>query len=326
MSNAILVTGGAGYVGSHACKALARAAYTPVTYDNLIYGHREAVRWGPFIQGDLADRHLLAETLRRFHVKSVMHFAASASVSDSLKQPELYYTNNVANTLTLLESMREADIRQIVFSSSAATYGTPALVPIPENAPQQPVNPYGETKFAVERMLHWYSKAHGFAYAALRYFNASGADPEGETGEKHVPEAHLIPLILDAAVGRRPHVEIFGTDYPTPDGTAIRDFVHVQDLADAHVRALNHLRAAGESLALNLGTGAGHSVREVIAAAERIIGRPIPKREAARRPGDPPVLVADASRVRTALGWTPRLSDLGTIIDTAWSWHRRNFV
>ncbi len=323
MSKTILVTGGAGYIGSHACKALARAGYRPVAYDNLVYGHREAVRWGPLIEADLADAGTLAQTLRRFKVAAVMHFAAFAYVGESVAKPDLYFRNNVANSLVLLEAMRSRGVRRMVFSSTCATYGSPDRVPIPETAPQRPVNPYGESKLMVERMLHWYGAAYGLAHASLRYFNAAGADPEGEIGEDHRPETHLVPAVLEAASGQRAQIDIFGTDYPTPDGTAIRDFIHVQDLAEAHVKALDRLLAGGPSLTLNLGTGHGHSVREVIAAAERVTGRPIPRRETARRPGDPPMLVADPTRARQALGWAPNLSDLDTILSTAWAWHGR---
>jgi UDP-glucose-4-epimerase GalE len=323
MSKSILVTGGAGYVGSHACKSLASAGYQPVAYDSLIRGHREAVRWGPLIEADLADARQLADTLKRFDVAAVLHFAAFAYVGESTEQPGLYFRNNVANTLTLLEAMRTSAVRHIVFSSTCATYGVPERVPIAESAPQRPVNPYGESKLMVERMLHWYGSAHGFTHVALRYFNAAGADPQAEIGEEHEPETHLIPLVLQAAMGRRAQVDVLGTDYPTPDGTAVRDYIHVQDLAEAHVKALNLLLKGGLSIAANLGTGLGHSVREVIAAAERVTGRRVPRREAARRPGDPPVLVADPARARALLGWRPKLSDLDTIIKTAWIWHNR---
>jgi UDP-glucose-4-epimerase GalE len=318
-----MVTGGAGYIGSQACKSLARAGYRPVAYDSLVRGHREAVRWGPLVEADLADGDRLADTLKRFEVAAVMHFAAFASVGESMTSPELYFRNNVCNSLRLLEAMRAAGVRRIVFSSTAAVYGTPDRVPIPESAARLPVNPYGESKLMVERMLHWYGVAYGFTHAALRYFNAAGADPDGEIGEDHEPETHLIPLVLQAAMGRRGHIDILGTDYPTPDGTAIRDYIHVQDLAEAHVKALQHLLRGGESLELNLGTGAGHSVREVIAAAERVTGRRIPQREAARRPGDPPALVAEARRTRERLGWVPSMSSLDTILATAWAWHNR---
>ncbi|HXQ49772.1 MAG TPA: UDP-glucose 4-epimerase GalE [Stellaceae bacterium] len=324
MTNAILVTGGAGYIGSHAAKALARAGYEPVSYDNLSRGHREAVRWGPLVDGDLADRALLVATLRRYKIVAVMHFAAFAYVGESVREPELYFRNNVANSLVLLEAMGEVGVGEIVFSSTCATYGLPETMPIAEDTPQRPVNPYGESKLMIERMLHWLGGARGLRYAALRYFNAAGADPEGEIGEGHEPETHLIPLVLLAALRRIEAVDIFGTDYPTPDGTAIRDYIHVHDLAAAHVLALDRLRQGGASLALNLGTGRGYSVREVIEMAERVTGRSIARREAARRPGDPPVLVANASRARAVLGWTPMVSGLDDILATAWAWHARS--
>jgi UDP-glucose-4-epimerase GalE len=319
----ILVTGGAGYIGSHAAKALAEAGYEPITYDNLGRGHRESVRWGPLVVGDLADRVLLAKTIERYRVDAVMHFAAFAYVGESVEQPELYFRNNVANSLTLLEAMNEAGVRRIVFSSTCATYGLPEKIPISEDAPQHPVNPYGESKLMIERMLHWQGEARGLTYAALRYFNAAGADPGGEIGEDHDPETHLIPLVLQGAAGMRPAIEIFGTDYPTPDGSAIRDYIHVTDLAEAHVLALKHLLKGGASLKLNLGTGRGHSVREVIAAAERITGRKIARRETARRPGDPPMLVADAQQARATLNWAPKRSGLDDILSSAWAWHMR---
>ena len=323
MSQTVLVTGGAGYIGSHACKSLAGAGYRPVAYDSLVRGHREAVRWGPLVEADLADTERLADTIKRFEVAAVMHFAAFAYVGESMTNPELYFRNNVGNSMRLLEAMRGAGVRHIVFSSTAATYGIPERVPIPEDAPQRPVNPYGESKLMVERMLHWYGEAHGLTHAALRYFNAAGADIDGEIGEDHDPETHLIPLVLQAASGDRPQIDIYGTDYPTPDGTAVRDYIHVQDLAEAHVKAIAHLLRGGASLQLNLGTGSGHSVREVIASAERVTGRRIPQRESPRRPGDPPVLVAQASRARDALDWTPAVSDIDRILATAWAWHSR---
>jgi UDP-arabinose 4-epimerase len=325
MSKAVLVTGGAGYIGSHACKALARAGYAPVVLDNLVYGHREAVRWGPLVEGDLGDRHLVAATLKRFDIAAVMHFAAFAYVGESMTKPELYFANNVVNSLGLIEAMREAGVRRIVFSSTCATYGVPDRVPIGEDMPQRPVNPYGESKLMVERMLHWAGVAHGLQHLSLRYFNAAGADPEGEIGEHHEPETHLIPLVLDAATRRRAQIDVYGTDYPTPDGSAIRDYIHVTDLAEAHVLALGRLERGGTDTALNLATGTGHSVREVIAAAERVTGKRIPVREAPRRPGDPPALVADAARARAVLHWTPSHSALETILATAWAWHLRRF-
>jgi UDP-arabinose 4-epimerase len=321
MSQSVLVTGGAGYIGSHACKVLARAGYRPVVFDNISRGHREAVRWGPLVEGDLADRGRLVGALLEHRVSAVMHFAAYAYVGESVADPGMYYRNNLGGSLSLLEAMREAGVPNVVFSSTCATYGTPDDVPIRETVPQRPVNPYGETKLAIERALHWYGQAYGLRSVSLRYFNAAGADPEGEIGELHDPETHLIPLVLEAALGRRPHVEIYGTDYPTPDGTAIRDYIHVQDLAEAHLRALEHLGGGRESTALNLGTGQGHSVREVVRAAEAISGRPIPCRDVARRPGDPPVLVADPGLAAELIGWHARISDLDTILRTALAWH-----
>jgi UDP-glucose-4-epimerase GalE len=315
MSNTILVTGGAGYIGSHACKALAAAGYQPVAYDNLSRGHRESVKFGPLVEGDLADRARLASTLRQYDIGAVMHFAAFAYVGESVEKPELYFRNNVVNSLILLEAMIETGVKHIVFSSTCATYG------LPETTPQQPVNPYGESKLMIEQTLRWLAPAHGMTYTALRYFNAAGADPQGTIGEDHEPETHLIPLVLYTALGRRASIDILGTDYPTPDGSAIRDYIHVQDLADAHVRSLDYLQKGGASVALNLGTGQGHSVREVIAAAERVTGRPIARREAPRRAGDPPMLVADPAKARELLGWMPTVSDLDSILRSAWTWH-----
>lgn len=323
MSQSILVTGGAGYIGSHACKALARAGYRPVVYDDLSRGHREAVRWGPLVEGDIGDTPRLAAAIEEHAVTAVLHFAAFAYVGESVGDPARYYHNNLCGSLSLLEAMRETGVGEIVFSSTCATYGTPDTVPIRETAPQRPVNPYGETKLAIERALHWYGEAYGMRSISLRYFNAAGADRDGEIGECHEPETHLVPLVLAAALGRRPAIEIFGSDYPTPDGTAIRDYIHVDDLAEAHLRALERLRAGGDSIALNLGTGHGHSVREVIAAAEVISGCKIPVRDAPRRPGDPAALVADPRLAAETLGWQARFSDLDTIISAALDWHRR---
>lgn len=323
MSKSVLVTGGAGYVGSHACKALARAGYCPVVYDNLSRGHREAVRWGPLVEGDLADTGRLAAALDEHRVAAVMHFAAFAYVGESVADPAMYYRNNLGGSLSLLEAMRQVEIDRIVFSSTCATYGVPEGVPIRETSPRLPVNPYGETKLAIERALHWYGVAYGLRSISLRYFNAAGADPDGEIGELHEPETHLVPLVLQTALGQRHHIDIYGTDYPTPDGTAIRDYIHVQDLAEAHLRALECLGAGGESTAVNLGTGCGHSVRQVVRAAEAISGNQIFCREAGRRPGDPPALVADPGRAAELLGWRARLSDLETILRTALAWHVR---
>ena len=326
MKKSILVTGGAGYIGSHACKALAQAGYLPIAYDNLAAGHREAVRWGPLVVADVADGDRLRGAIDSFGVAAVMHFAASALVAESVEQPLRYFRNNAAGSLALLEAMHACHIRHIVFSSTCAVYGIPQQVPIPVGIDERPINPYGESKLVVERMLHWCSRAFQSTFAALRYFNAAGADPDGLIGEDHSPETHLIPLILDAALGRRPHVDVLGTDYPTADGTAVRDFIHVTDLADAHVRTLEYLLQGGASITLNLGTGQGHSVREVIAAAERVVGHPIPARESARRPGDPPVLVADPSTSRALLGLAPAHSDLDTILRTALAFKRNGFA
>jgi len=323
MSQSVLVTGGAGYIGSHACKALAQAGYVPVTYDNLSRGHRRAVRWGPLVQGEIADRASVAAALTAHRVSCVMHFAAFAYVGESGTDPALYYRNNVIGTLALLDAMRETGTDRIVFSSTCATYGLPDSMPIAEATPQRPVNPYGETKLAIERVLHWYGAAYGLRSVALRYFNASGCDRAGEIGEEHDPETHLIPLVLRAALGSGPPVSIFGTDYPTPDGTAIRDYIHVEDLATAHVRALQYLAEGGSSTAVNVATGRGYSVREIIAAAARASGRDVPHREAPRRPGDPPTLVADPSLARSVLGWRAECSDLDTIIGSALAWELR---
>jgi len=320
----VLVTGGAGYIGSHACKELARAGHVPVTIDNLVYGHRSAVRWGPFVRGDLADGPLVRRVLREHRIKAVMHFAAYAYVGESMQEPGKYFENNFCNSVTLLEAMRAEGVEILVFSSTCATYGNPRTVPIREDHPQQPVNPYGESKLFVERMLERFGAAHGLRYAALRYFNAAGADADGELGEDHDPETHLIPLVIEAAQGRRPHVSIFGTDYPTRDGTAVRDYVHVTDLARAHVSALRRLQIGGECMRLNLGTGQGHSVREVIRMVEDVGGRMVPVKEAPRRPGDPPELVAASSQAGDMLDWSPRHSDLRNIIETAWRWHARH--
>ena len=317
----VLITGGAGYIGSHTAKTLAAAGVEPVVLDNLGTGHRRAVRWGPLDEGDLADAALVRAVLRDHRVEAVVHFAASAYVGESMRDPRRYFRNNVANTLTLLDAMLDAGVGAIVFSSSCTTYGVPEALPIAEDHPQCPVNPYGESKLFGERILRRYGEAYGLRWAALRYFNAAGADPDGEIGEDHDPETHLIPLVIAAALGRRSHLDVYGTDYPTPDGTAIRDYVHVTDLADAHARALRHLLAGGRGFALNLGTGRGHSVREVVAAVERAGGRPVPIREVERRPGDPAALVADARQVIQVLGWEPRYPSLASIVETAWRWH-----
>jgi UDP-arabinose 4-epimerase len=323
MSASVLVTGGAGYIGSHACKALARAGFRPIAYDNLVYGHRDAVRWGPLVDGDIGDGPRLRAVLSAERVVAVMHFAAFAYVGESMTDPARYFRNNLVGSLTLLDAMRDVGIDRMVFSSTCATYGAPEQVPISEAATQRPVNPYGESKLMVERVLDWYDRAYETKSVSLRYFNAAGADLEGEIGEQHDPETHLIPLAIKAALGQGPALNIFGSDYPTADGTATRDFIHVADLADAHVLALRHLLFGGASLKLNLGTGQGHTVREVVRAVERATGRPVPVIEAPRRAGDPPALVADASLARLKLDWTPTSSDLDTIVGSAVRWHQR---
>lgn len=317
----VLVTGGAGYIGSHTCKALAQAGFTPVTYDNLVYGHRQFVKWGPFVEGELGDAAHLARTFREYAIDAVIHFAAYAYVGESMTDPGKYFRNNVVNTLNLLDTMAANQVKHIVFSSTCATYGIPERVPIDEAHPQRPVNPYGESKLFVEKALHWHGVAHDLRWFALRYFNAAGADPDGELGEEHDPETHLIPLVIKTALGQRSHVDVFGTDYPTPDGTAIRDYIHVRDLADAHVRALQHLRSGQPSNVANLGTGTGHSVKQVIEMVEHVTGKKVNARLAPRRAGDPPALVADPRHANALLGWRPGSSDLKTIIETAWRWH-----
>jgi UDP-glucose-4-epimerase GalE len=319
----ILVAGGAGYIGSHCCKALARAGYEPIVYDNLSTGHRGAVRWGEFIEGDLRDGDRLSQVLREQRPAGVMHFAALALVGPSVVDPGSYYDVNVVGTLRLLEAMRDTGIGQLVFSSTCAVYGQPETVPITEALPCRPVNPYGASKLACERMMEDFDLAHGLRSVRLRYFNAAGADPEGEIGERHDPETHLIPLALDAALGRHPHVNVFGDDYPTPDGTALRDYIHVMDLAAAHVAALRYLLDGGTTEALNLGTGRATSVTEVIQTVEAVSERPVARRYAARRPGDPAVLVADPAKARSVLGWEASQHGLSQIVRDAWNWHRR---
>lgn len=314
----VLVVGGAGYIGSHTAKTLKRAGHNPVVIDNLSTGHRWAVRWGPLIEADLADKKAILQAIRDHQIEAVIHFAANAYVGESMQNPAKYFRNNVANMLNLLEAQHESGVKHIVFSSSCTTYGIPERVPISEDFPQSAISPYGESKLMGEKMLKWFGECYGLGWVALRYFNASGADPEGEIGEVHDPETHLIPLVIDAALGKRPPVRIFGTDYPTPDGTAIRDYIHVMDLADAHLRALQYLLEGGESTAFNLGTGHGHSVREVITAVERVGGRKVPAEEAPRRAGDPPALVADPSKARRILGWEAQYRELNQIVETAW--------
>lgn len=324
----VLVAGGAGYIGSHTCKALAQAGHVPIVYDNLHTGHAWAVKWGAFEQGDINDAAALTAAMRRHRPDAIINFAALAYVGESNKEPTLYYRNNVAGMLTLLEAMRANDVGTIVFSSSCATYGIPERLPIVEGLRQDPISPYGRSKLMGEHILRDACAAHGVAAIALRYFNAAGADADGEVGEEHDPETHLIPLVLQAAAGMRPDIAIFGTDYDTPDKTCIRDYVHVTDLAAAHVAALSACRA-GQFAAYNLGAGHGVSINDVISRARAITGRPIAARAEARRPGDPPVLVADAALARQALDWKPGHSGLDNIVTTAWRWmteHRKTVL
>jgi UDP-glucose 4-epimerase len=317
-----LIVGGAGYVGSHVNKYLAERGFRTVVFDNLDRGHREFVKWGEFEKGDLADREALRACFRKYSIRSVMHFSAFTYVGESVEDPERYYRNNVANALNLLSVMREFGTARFIFSSSCAVYGVPETIPMEEDHPKRPVNPYGRTKWMIEMILEDYARAYGLKYAILRYFNAAGADPDGEIGEWHDPETHLIPLVLDGALGIRRDVRIFGTDYETPDGTCIRDYIHVFDLADAHVLALKKLLDGGKSDSFNLGNGLGFSVREVIETARRVTGRNIPAIEGPRREGDPPVLIGSSEKAKRVLGWKPRYAGLEAILETAWKWHR----
>ena len=315
----VLVAGGAGYIGSHAVRALLAAGHDAWALDNLSRGHADAVPADRLIVADCHDWDAVAETLRAHEIDSVMHFAAYALVAESVAEPLMYWENNVAATETLLSAMRECDVRRFVFSSTAATYGAPQYTPMDEAHPQQPINPYGETKLAVERMLRACAAAHELEAVSLRYFNAAGVHPDGDLGERHDPETHLIPLVLQVAQGTRDAVSIFGEDYDTADGTCIRDYIHVCDLCDAHVAALVQMTGEPGHTAYNLGTGTGHSVREILDAARDVTGHPIPAVTAARRPGDPPVLVAAADRARERLGWTPRYPDVRTLLEHAWA-------
>jgi UDP-glucose 4-epimerase len=316
----ILVVGGAGYVGSHTVRRLLRSGHDVIVYDNLSKGHRQSVSGAQLVVGELADRDHLMRVFTEQKIEAVMHFAAFALVGESVAQPAIYYQNNVAATLELLEAMRAAQVWRIVFSSTTATYGQPQQIPIAETTPQLPINPYGFTKLVIEHALADYAHAYGFGCAALRYFNAAGANPDGDIGEDHDPESHLIPIVLQTALGQRERIGIFGDDYPTPDGTCIRDYIHVDDLADAHLRALDLLKPAS-NLQLNLGTGQGHSVRSVIEACRKITGHPIPTTIEARRAGDPAELVADSSLAQKVLGWKPVYTEIESIVATAWKWH-----
>ncbi|MBD2245602.1 UDP-glucose 4-epimerase GalE [Nostoc sp. FACHB-888] len=322
----ILVTGGAGYIGSHTVLALKQAGYNVVILDNLVYGHRdlvEKVLQVELIVGDTGDRALLDHLFKTRDIAAVMHFSAYAYVGESVTDPAKYYRNNVVGTLTLLEAMLTASVKKFVFSSTCATYGVPEFVPIPENHPQNPINPYGATKLMVERILSDFDVAYGFKSVRFRYFNAAGANPSGLLGEDHNPETHLIPLVLMAALGKRESISIFGTDYPTPDGTCIRDYIHVNDLADAHILGLEYLLKGDDSEVFNLGNGSGFSVREVIAAAEQVTGTSIAVEERDRRPGDPPILIGSGEKARTILGWQPQYPSIKDIVAHAWQWHQK---
>jgi UDP-glucose 4-epimerase len=319
----ILVTGGAGYIGSHINKKLNKEGYGTIVVDNLSYGHQNFVKWGEFVQVDLSDLEGLRQVFSNYPISAVMHFAAYTYVGESVEDPQKYYLNNLRNTINLLQVMLEFKVLKIVFSSTCATYGDPIEIPIPENHPQKPISPYGKGKLMVELILEDYSRSYGLDYTSLRYFNAAGADPDCEIGELHHPETHLIPLVLDVASGRREDVKIFGTDYPTPDGTCIRDYIHVEDLAHAHILALKYLEEGGVSDVFNLGNGNGFSVREVIETAEKVTGEEIKAIETIRRPGDPPVLVGSSQKARTILKWKPEFEGLDEIIKTAWNWHKK---
>ncbi|WP_044290962.1 UDP-glucose 4-epimerase GalE [Rivularia sp. PCC 7116] len=322
----ILVTGGAGYIGSHTVLALKKAGYSVLILDNLVYGHRdlvEKVLEVELIQGDTGDRQLLDNLFKSRNIAAVMHFSAYAYVGESVSNPAKYYRNNVIGTITLLEAMLAAEVKKFVFSSTCATYGVPESVPIPEDHPQNPINPYGATKLMVERILSDFNEAYDFKSVRFRYFNAAGADPSGNLGEDHNPETHLIPLVLQTALGKRESISIFGTDYPTEDGTCVRDYIHVSDLADAHVLGLEYLLKGGDSAFFNLGNGNGFSVKEIIEAARNVTGKEIKAVECDRRPGDPPALIGSAEKARKILGWQPQYSSIKDIITHAWEWHKK---
>jgi UDP-glucose 4-epimerase len=321
----ILVTGGAGYIGSHLNKMLNKEKIDTLVLDNLSRGHEDLVKWGHFIRADLADKNMLIKIMNNYKIEGVMHFAAYACVGESVESPALYYRNNYVNTLNLLDAMAESGVNNIVFSSTCATYGEPIEIPITEDHPQNPVNPYGRAKLMVEQTLRDYDRAYGIKSVCLRYFNAAGCDPDKETGERHDPETHLIPLVLAAAAQRLEKVTIFGNDYPTPDGTCIRDYIHVNDLARAHILSLDFLNEKKESICLNLGNNKGFSVREIIEKARHVTGRNIISTDSKRRPGDPARLVGSAQKARDILAWKPEFDDLETIIRTAWEWHKKEW-
>jgi UDP-glucose 4-epimerase len=320
----ILVVGGAGYIGSYMCKYLAENGYNPIVLDSFVYGHKEAVRWGPLYEGSMADRPLLSRIFSENRIPAVMHFAAFCYVGESVTIPAKYYMNNVANTIHLLEIMLENEIPNFIFSSSCATYGEPVEIPISEKHPQNPINPYGRTKLMVEQVLDDYQSAYGLNYSALRYFNAAGADPDGEIGEDHSPETHLIPLVLQTALGQREVINIFGDDFPTRDGSCIRDYIHIADLASAHLLALERLLNGLPGGKYNLGNGDGVTVKEVVSTASRVVGKDITSKVIERRPGDPATLIGSSEKAKKELGWKPQYGDLNKIIETAWDWHRNH--
>ena len=321
----ILVVGGAGYIGSYMCKCLANNGYKPIVLDNLVRGHREAIKWGPFYEGSISDQTLLMHIFSKHEIVAVMHFAAFCYVDESVREPVKYYQNNVANTINLLQVMIEKNISNFIFSSSCATYGEPIETPITEQHPQNPINPYGRSKLMVEQILDDFGNAYGLKSVSLRYFNAAGADPDGEVGEDHTPETHLIPLVLQTALGQKQVINIFGDDYPTEDGTCIRDYIHISDLAQAHLLALERLlnsQLTGQYY--NLGNGDGYSVKQVIDTARKITKKKISTKITERRLGDPALLIGSSEKAVKELGWKPRFADLKTIIETAWKWHKNN--
>ena len=320
----ILVVGGAGYIGSYMCKYLAASGFQPIVLDDLSYGHPQAVCWGPFHHGCMSDTQLLGNIFEKNSISAVMHFAGFINVGESVCHPDKYYQNNVAKTITLLNTMIKYQVMNFIFSSSCAVYGDPLEIPLSEKHPLNPVNPYGHTKLMSEQILSDFSRAFGLNYISLRYFNASGADPDGQGGEDHQPETHLIPLILQTALGQRESIHIYGNDYPTRDGTCIRDYIHIDDLAQAHLLAIKRLLHSRGSEVFNLGNGAGYSVKEVIAVARKITGHPIPTQITARRKGDPAVLIGASAKAEKKLGWKPLCTDLDTIIASAWNWHKKH--
>lgn len=320
MTEAVLVAGGAGYIGAQTCKNLAKAGYMPVTFDSLVTGYEKAVQWGPFVKADLRDREAVLTAIRTYDIKACIHFAAFSLVGESTRDPAKYYDNNVGAAVAFASALIEGGVTSLVFSSTAAAYGLPRQTPIPEDHPLAPINPYGGSKIAFEQALHWLSQAHPLRYTVLRYFNAAGADFDGDIGESHIPETHLIPLICQAAYGTGKPLTVFGQDYDTKDGTCIRDYIHVVDLAEAHVAAIKRLLAGGDNRTFNVGTGEGVTVLEMLTAAERVLERPVPYSFGPRRDGDPVALVADVSRIKAELGWQAQHSDLDTLIRTAARW------